>query len=376
MKKEPEKKKICINALYCTENRSGIGILSEKLFGAYVQRTDRYAEVILPKDGVSFSVPKNGRIIKAPVKSGQNILRTVFQCFFMGIKHCRNSILVTTDSKIPLILPRSCTVVPIVTDMALISMPEAYKRSRVFLWKRQYRVLKKHTNKYIAISEFTKKELCEKFGVEKERIKVIPCDAAEKYRRISDTDVLTRIRKKYSLPDKYILFVGCFNPRKNIETILRAFDTVKARNTTDIKLVIVGEAGWKLDMKTAMQGMKYSEDVILTGYVDEEDMPAVYSMAAVFAFPSLYEGFGIPIIEAQRCEVPVVTGNCTAMPDTAGAAAVLVEPRSAQAVADGVLRILSDDAFADSLRRAGIINAQRFSWEHSAELLREYIEEI
>ena len=217
--------------------------------------------------------------------------------------------------------------------------------------------------------------MSEVLGIPPERIRVVPMACSESMHRVDDPNVLAELRKKYSLPERFILFVGNNNPRKNLERTIRAYDLLKERTSLPHKLVIAGEQGWKFDRVKALEGVRYREDVLFTGFAADEDMPALYSAADLFAFPTLYEGFGIPVIEAQRCGTPVVTSNCSALPEVAGDGAVLVDPHDVENICAGMTKVLGDKDYAGELIRRGLENAKRFSWEKSAELLNQIIEE-
>lgn len=377
--------KIVINATQFKRQSSGIGVMTYHLFGNLIKQTQHEVVVILSKDSPDFPFD-NGKttIVRLPYDKGQNIKRNIFQSFIMGIKYCKDSVLLTTDAKIPFILPKSCKVLPVITDLAVFRMGEVYKPSRVMYWKMQYYFLKIKTEKYLAISEFTKWDLTEALKIPKEKIDVVYCACDERIIKETNRDKLKHVKEKYDLPDKYVLFVGNFNPRKNLERAILAFDIVKTeveeeqryRELEDYKFVIVGEHGWKFSKQEALKNIKHKEDIIFTNYVEDEDMPAIYTMSDVFLFPTLYEGFGIPIIEAQRCETPVITSNISAMPEVAGDSALLVDPYNEEQISTTMVKVLKDKNLVAELIEKGIKNATRYSWEDSGKKLNDIIFEI
>lgn len=189
-----------------------------------------------------------------------------------------------------------------------------------------------------------------------------------------DTARLANLREKYHLPEHFVLFVGNFNPRKNLERLIRAFDRAKEEGIPH-QLVIAGEQGWKFDRDRALQRTKHSEDIRFIGYVPDEDMPALYSAADLFVFPSLYEGFGIPVLEAQACGTPVLTSNGSALPEVGGEGAVYVDPYNIDDISNGILRSLQDATLAENLSKKGLENVQRFSWKKSAIRLNRIVED-
>lgn len=373
--KEERDMKIVINALPYKQNSSGIGVMIRELFGLYSDITKHPCQVILSKDAPEF--PANGRteLIHISINHRQGLRRIFFQSFQMGRKYCRDKVLLTTDSKVPFFLPKSCKLVPVVTDLAVFRMPAVYNRSRVLLWRLQYGYVLRRADLFLAISEFTKCEMSEVFGIPPERIRVVPMACSESLQRVEDLNALTKLHKKYGLPERFVLFVGNNNPRKNLERTIRAFDLMKERTDFPHKLVIAGEQGWKFNRENALEGVKHREDVRFIGFVADEDMPALYSAADLFAFPTLYEGFGMPVIEAQKCGTPVVTSNCSSLPEVVETSAELVDPYNEQSICAGLTKILSDIDYAETLTRRGYENAKRFSWKKSAELLDQIIDE-
>ena len=155
---------------------------------------------------------------------------------------------------------------------------------------------------------------------------------------------------------------------------MRAYDRARDSGKVAHQLVIAGEQGWKFDKQTALKGIAHQDDIRFIGFVPDEDMAALYSAADAFLFPTLYEGFGIPVIEAQSCGTPVLTSNVSSLPEVGGDAAVYVDPYDVEDICDGIVKITGDASLAQELRQKGCENAKRFSWEKSAEILREVIE--
>ncbi len=371
-----ERVRVVINALQYKPNSSGIGVMIRDLFGAYAQQTERPCQVILPQDAPAFPAGRDTELVRAPFDHGEGRKRMFFQSFRMGPRYCEDAILLTTDSKTPFFLPKSCKLVPLVTDLAVFRMPEVYDRSRVLLWRLQYQYVCRRAERFLAISEFTKSEMVQVLGIPPEKISVIPMACREDLAPVEDEAALAAAREKYGLSERYILFVGNNNPRKNLKRTIRAFDRMKERTGLPHKLIIAGEQGWRFDRADALREIKHQGDVVFTGFVPDEDMPALYSAADLFAFPTLYEGFGIPVLEAQKCGTPVVTSDRSALPEVAGDSAELVDPYDVESIRAGMTKVLSQRSAAEELIRRGFENVKRFSWERSAMLLRERVEEM
>lgn len=366
---------VVINALQYKKNSSGIGILLRDLFGPYTEAAQRHCQVILPHDSPGFPVSPLTGIIRAPWAHRQHLRRIFFQTFQLGRKYCRDTILLTTDSKAPFFLPESCVLVPLVTDLAVYRLKETYQLSRVVWWRLQYRYVCRRAKLFLAISEFTKQEMVEILQIPPEKIEVIPCACAPEMMPIADEKRLKNLCTKYHLPEHFILFVGNFNPRKNLERLIMAFDQAKEQGIVH-QLVIAGEQGWKFSKNKVLQEIRHCEDVRFIGYVPDGDMPALYSAAELFAFPTLYEGFGIPVLEAQACGTPVLTSNGSSLPEVGGDGAVYVDPYDTEGICAGMRHVLDNPEIARQLVQKGLANVQRFSWQASAERLDEMIEKI
>lgn len=366
--------KVVINALQYKPDSSGIGVMLRDLFGPYTKIAGWPCRVVLPHDGPEFPAGEGTELTRCPWRHDQGLRRMFFQSFQLGLKYCRDAVLLTNDSKTPLFLPKSCTLVPLITDLAVYRLPEAYQRSRVLWWKFQYRYIRRRANLFLAISEFTKSEMTKILNIPPEKIHVVSCACSDRMARVEDPGQLARLREKYGLPEEFILFVGNTNPRKNLERTIRAFDLLKKRTDLPHQLVIAGGQGWKFDREKALKDIRYRDAVQFIGFVPDEDMPALYSGASLFLFPTLYEGFGIPVLEAQACGVPVVTSNSSSLPEVVGDGAVLVDPCDAGSICEGMRRILEDPALAGELAEKGYLNVKRFCWESSARHLNEILE--
>lgn len=366
--------KIVINALQYKKNSSGIGVMIRELFSRYASTTRRPCEIVLCRGVTDFPTGKEAVLRRAPCSYEQGFQRIFYQLFQMGPSCCEDALLLTTDAKTPLLLPRSCRVLPLVTDLALYRLPNAYQTSRVLLWKLQYTYLRRRADHFLAISEFTKRELTEILGIPSERIDVVPCACGEHFHRITDTETLQVLREKYALPERFALFVGNTNPRKNLKRLIQAFDKAKSQGLRH-HLVIAGGQGWKFDREKALAGIRHKESVHFIGFVPDENMPALYSAADAFLFPTLYEGFGIPVLEAQRCGTPVLTSNSSSLPEVGGNGALYVDPYDVDGMAEGICRLLTDRTLTAELTERGYQNAERFSWQASAEILDKIVEE-
>ncbi len=198
---------------------------------------------------------------------------------------------------------------------------------------------------------------------------------SEEFRPVQDRRYLDEVRRKYRLPERFILYVGKIYPMKNVAGIIKAFD--RLRGAIPHKLVIAGAPSWKAKGELApIRERGLGDDVLLTGWVPDADLPAFYNLADVFLFPSLYEGFGIPLVEAMACGCPVVTSTAGACPEVVGDAAVTVDPRDIGAIAAATQGVLSDPARARDLAARGFRRARMFSWDAAARRTLEVFERV
>lgn len=364
--------KIVINALAYKQNSSGIGVMIRDLFGAFSEKTALPCQIVVTKDAPELAVGKTGALVRIDCTYADAFHRIGFQTFKLGRNYGKNALLLFTDSKMPLFLPKSCIAIPLITDLAVFRMPEVYQTSRVLWWRLQYGFVKRRANFFLAISEFTKREMMTLLRIPPERIFVVPCACNGKLKRAGENEICL-LREQYQLTKPFVLFVGNTNPRKNLQRLIRAFDKAKQRGLSH-QLVIAGEQGWKFDRESVLKDVACKDAVHFIGFVPDEDLCALYSAADVFAFPTLYEGFGIPVLEAQSCGTPVLTSACSSLPEVGGDSAVYVDPHSEDSICDGLLRILNDAPLREELIEKGYENVKRFSWQRSAELLEEIIE--
>jgi glycosyltransferase involved in cell wall biosynthesis len=218
----------------------------------------------------------------------------------------------------------------------------------------------------IAISEQTRRDVVSAYGVPADKISVI-YEAADPRFRPQSPEAIAAARARYHLPERYLLSVGTIEPRKNLARLLAAFERLKAEGLTDA-LVLAGKRGWLTgEFDAALERSPSKQAVVFPGFVADADLPAVYAGAQVLVMPSLYEGFGLPVLEGMACGVPVACSNCSSLPEIAGQAALFFEPTDAYDISDALRRLLRDPELQDALRGAGLRQAGRFSWERTAQ---------
>jgi glycosyltransferase involved in cell wall biosynthesis len=227
----------------------------------------------------------------------------------------------------------------------------------------------------IAISECTKRDVVRVYGLDEKKIRVIHGGVSPSFRP-SPPEAMAGIRLRYSLPERYILSVGTIEPRKNLVTLLEAYRVLRDRGAS-VKLVIVGKKGWRYEsFFQRLHEIGLENEVVFPGFIPDEDLPAVYTMADTFVFPSLYEGFGLPVLEAMACGAPVICSNTSSLPEVTGDGAVLVPPHDVRGWIEALEQVLNNEAFRADLSQCGLRQAARFTWQSTARKTYEVYREV
>lgn len=265
------------------------------------------------------------------------------------------------------VAPLACPVPSVITihDLAFLSFPQTFRRlNRTYLtWAT--RTSARRAGRILAVSEFTKQEIVRLLGVPAERI-VVTYDACDARFAPPDAAALAAFRARSGLPERFILFVSTLEPRKNVPTLLDAY--ARIASSTDAPLIIGGGKGWLYEPIFArLESLGLGDRVRFAGFIDAADLPLWYAAATVFTLPSLYEGFGMPLLEAMACGTPVVTSSSSSLPEVVGDAGLIVPPTDADALAAALLRVLEDAGLRADLRERGLRRARRFTWRETAE---------
>ncbi len=263
-------------------------------------------------------------------------------------------------------LRKKTKVLVTVHDVGFKRSPELYKKIQVLYHDSTMRRIKQRADVIITDSEFSKNEIVELYNINSERIKVIYLGYdKEKFRKIDDVDKL--VLDKYKITRPYILYIGRIEKKKNVANMIHSLALVKDKHP-DLRLVLAGGSGFDFEaVKQIITDLKLENEIIIPGYIDETDLPQVIASAEVFLFPTLYEGFGLPILQAMACETPVVTSDMDPHREVAGGATLLTDPKDAQAIADSINSILENDSLRQKLVQKGIARVKDFSWTKTAE---------
>ena len=275
-----------------------------------------------------------------------------------------------TDFVLPPTLSGTRTLLT-VHDLSFVRVPETTSpKLKIYLDQVVPRSVAR-ADHVLADSQATKADLMALYGVADSKITVLLSGVDSRFERVENAGVHQALRVKYRLGDRpYIFSVGTVQPRKNYARLIRALATLRAEGR-DLGLVIAGGRGWLDDpIYSAIRGNGLAQYVQLIGFADDEDLPALYSGAAAFAFPSLYEGFGLPILESMACGTPVVTSNVSSLPEVAGFDALMVDPTDVDALTDALRRLLDEPTLRERLIAGGLERAREFTWDRAAQELK------
>jgi glycosyltransferase involved in cell wall biosynthesis len=254
-----------------------------------------------------------------------------------------------------------------VYDLSFLRFPRAFRP-----WNRWYlsqftRWSAHRARHVIAISESTRQDVINFLGMPSDRVEVVYCGADPLFHSLPPEQIQA-FRKQHNLPDKFVLFLGTLEPRKNLDRLLRAYAGWWQMDPDAPYLVIAGAQGWYYDaVLSLVHSLGVAERVIFLGYVPREDLPLLYNSADMFVYPSLFEGFGLPVLEAMACGVPVITSNVSSLPEVAGEAAVLIDPTDTDELRESLLSLWRDSDQRRNLAARGKKQASHFTWERAAE---------
>nr|AQS30492.1 hypothetical protein [uncultured bacterium]AQS31017.1 hypothetical protein [uncultured bacterium] len=267
------------------------------------------------------------------------------------------------------IVPALTSAVPVITtlfDFTAWRFPRTHLSKAIWLERIFANRAFKRSVHLLAISEFTKQEAMNLCGVASAQITVTPMAAAEQFKPLLADPV---VRTKYHLPKNFILYLGTIEPRKNLEQLIKAFNQIGPR-FPEVALVLAGGAGWQSE-STLRQA---NNRIIFPGYITDNDRPAVYNLADIFVFPSLYEGFGIPPLEAMACGVPTIVSDRASLPEVVGDAAIKVSADNPGALAEAMAKLLSSADLREQFRQAGLRRVREFGWRRTAELTWQIVQ--
>jgi glycosyltransferase involved in cell wall biosynthesis len=283
---------------------------------------------------------------------------------------------------LPLLHPRRSVVT--VHDLGYLYHPEAHTLSQNLYLRWSTRFNARTATHVLADSQATRRDLVRYYHIPEMKIAVVYPGRDEALAPVADPALLSAVRTRYGLSGPYLLNVGTLHPRKNLVRLVHAFgsllrdSTAGARSSiSGLQLVLAGKKGWLYDeILDQVRQLGLSNRVVLTGYVPDADLPALLSGALAFVFPSLYEGFGLPLLEAMACGTPVICSNAASLPEVAGDAALMVDPTDPEALTGALARLVTDDGLRRELVARGFRQMQQFSWRRCAQETMRVLQEV
>ena len=275
----------------------------------------------------------------------------------------------------PILHRPSLRSVVTIHDLGYEYLPQYHQFPHKLYLNRTTEFAARHATRLIAVSEFTKQDLIRKLAVPAERISVVYEGVDLEANKRPSEEHIRQVKQKYGLIRPYIVFVSTIQPRKNLVRLIEAFAQI-ADQFPQLDLVLAGGKGWLSDdIYAAPSRLKIEDRIKFLGYIDESDKPALYSGAELTAFVSLFEGFGLPVLESMACGTPTVVANASSLPEVAGDASVLVNPTDVTDIAHGLNKLLSEPRLRRELIDRGFVQAKKFSWQTAAEKTLQVLQE-
>jgi glycosyltransferase involved in cell wall biosynthesis len=248
-----------------------------------------------------------------------------------------------------------------------LSQGTAYQKFGNIYRKWNVPIIAKKARKILTVSNFENQRIIEYFGFKKDLVQTVYNAAAKHFTRITDPQVLANAKSKFNLPDSFIFFLGNTDPKKNVKGVLQALSLLKAAGKLPCKLLMLDiNRGYLQNLAQEIGDPSIVDEITFTGYVPNQELPAIYSQATLFLYPSLRESFGIPLVEAMRCEVPVITSNTSSMPEIVDDAALICDPFNPNSIANAIFDLWNNPTLQSTLRNKGKLRGDSFSWKQNA----------
>jgi glycosyltransferase involved in cell wall biosynthesis len=366
--------KIAVNTRFLLKDKlEGIGWFTYEVFKRIVQKHPEHEFIFLfdrPYLNDFVFGPNVKPVIVFPPARHYFLWYCWFELFVpMVLKREKVDLFVSTDGFLSLNTKVPTTLV--IHDLAFEHRPDDVDKLSLKWYK-------KYTPRYIqkakriaTVSEYSKFDIMRKYNVGANKVDVVYNGCHLSFGPVNDHRK-EETRKVYAGGKDYFIFVGAIQPRKNLINLFKAFDAFKTQDKKGIKLIIVGRKAWHTDETFATyESLRFKEDVIFTGRVSTVELKNLLGSALALTYIPFFEGFGIPIIEAQTCGTPVITSITTSMPEASGGAALLVDPNSIEEIVDAMNKVVSDEKLRKELIEKGGLNAKRFSWDNTADKLWE-----
>lgn len=273
-----------------------------------------------------------------------------------------------------------CKTVVMIHDLSFEHLPETFKRRSWMQMRLTVRRTARAAAHVVTDSEYSREDILRTYRLPVDRVTTTPLAASHRFKTVEDKRELKRTLDKYGIAGDYILAVGSIQPRKNIPRLIRAYARLLSQRNDQTpvpKLVIAGKRAWLFEETiNAAAASPVRDNIIFTGYVPESDLPALYTAAMCFVYPSFFEGFGIPLLEAMRCGTPTISSDRTCFPEVVGDASLMIDPFDENSIADALRLIISDVKLREQLRSRGFAQSSQFDWRHTARLTLDVYDKV
>jgi len=375
--------RVAVNGFFCGREGTGSGQYIGSLLGALLEWDDITEYVVVlcqrPASSARFGCSSSSRPFdtvrcRTPFDGlNDNLAKLWFEQIGFP-RACRKA--GASLAFVPYFAPPFFCPVPVVVtihDLIPLILPQYRGSAGVRMYMRLVAASARRADVILADSESSHGDIVRRLGIPTDRIRVVHLAVDDAYHRIEDEERLARVRERYGLPARYLLYFGGFDVRKGVREVVTAYARVAELTgfPEDVGLVIAGrlptaDTSFTPDPRVVADALAVGKGIVFTGWVDERDKPALYSGAMAFLFPSEYEGFGLPPLEALSCGVPVITSNVSSLPEVVGAAAVLVSPSDVDGLATAILNLVQDETLRERMGRASLAQAEEFTWSRVA----------
>lgn len=363
--------KIGINARYLQKETSGIiNYLLNLIIN--LKKIDRQNEYILffgnDKPVPAEVLCDNFKSDIPSMPTNSQIMRVLWEHLYLPVAIKKLKIDVFHEPSFIAPVFKKCPTVITIYDLAFLYYPKCFTRRNVMYFKAMLAGSINRADAIIAISENTKKDIINHFKVHPDKIKVIYGGVDAFFRIVNNAEETSRVKRKFNITKEYILNVSLISPRKNLISLLKSFKKLREDKNIDCQLVIAGGKGWRYkDIFKMVRLLELDNNIIFTDYVSNEELLHLYNNAMLFAYPSLYEGFGLPILEAMACGCPVVSSSTSSIPEVCADAAMLVNPESIDDLTEAIYIMITEDSIKQVYKKKGLERIKYFLWEGTAQ---------
>jgi glycosyltransferase involved in cell wall biosynthesis len=354
----------------------GIGTYVRNLLGELARHDGDHRYVLLCRPGDADRLRAESPQFEARVLRSGHYSVSELLAAPLAVSRARVDLFHAPHYVVSPLMPRPYVVT--IHDCIHLRFPQYLPNRRAHVYARAMMTMAaRRASRVLTVSNASKEDILRYLGVPADKVEVIYNGLDARFAAPPTAEAIERVRDRYMLPSRFVLYAGNIKPHKNVDRLIEAYALVRQRGFEDLKLLIIGEEVTRFPhLRRLVHRHHLHGHVRFFGYVADATLSVLYRLASVFVFPSLYEGFGLPPLEAMAMGAPVIASNVSSLPEVVGDAAILIDPTSPDAIADAIARVLTDDALRADLVRRGHARAQAFSWERSVDRVRQVYREL